>query len=352
LRNRIVTIIGFLTAVALIFSLAAAHVHPNERDILSLFGLIFPYIYFFALFILPFLWKANKITFIGLAVLVLWGSSGILSYVNPSFSNHKGNTEGEINVITFNAMMGVRLVDERHVFGPDRQALFNELMNQEPKPDIICVQEVNPIVEKALSEAFDYPYFHQLEKRGAIIISRYPMIQKGLVDFGPRLNSCLWADLDIDGTTVRVYSTHFESNRLNESSYDFLAKEGGYESKEAIRGISDLLRKYPKYATARANQADQVKEHIKMSPHPVILCGDFNDPPMSYTYHTFKEDLDDTFMKKGSGWGTTWIGGIPLLRIDYILSSPELPNTSFNCLKSNLSDHYPVKASFDIGAMR
>ena len=225
-------------------------------------------------------------------------------------------------------------------------------MHREPKPDIICVQEVNPIVEKALAAAFDYPYFHHLDKRGTVIISRFPIIDKGLVDFGPKVNSCLWADIKINEEVIRVYSAHFESNRLNESSYDFLAKEGAYERIEAIRGINDVLRKYPKYATARADQAVQVKKHIQSSPYPVVLCGDFNDPPRSYTYHTFKEELDDTFIQNGNGWGTTWIGGIPLLRIDYILCSPELTNTSFNCLKSNLSDHYPVKASFDIGAKR
>ncbi|MFT6807489.1 MAG: endonuclease/exonuclease/phosphatase family metal-dependent hydrolase [Saprospiraceae bacterium] len=351
MRKKVATILGFLIAVALIFSLAAAHVRPNERDILSLFGLTFPYIYFIAIVLLPFLWSANKITFIGLTIIVLWGTPGIFSYVKPVFRERQA-ADTDINVLTFNAMMGVKLVDERNLFGEDRQALFNELMNRDPKPDIICVQEVNPIVQEALSEAFDYPYFHQLDKRGTVIISRYPIIEKGLVDFGPKLNSCLWADINVNDQIVRVYSAHFESNRLNQSSYDFLAKEGGYESKEAIRGINDLLRKYPKYATARANQAEQVKKHIKASPYPVILCGDFNDPPMSYTYHTFKEELDDTFMKNGRGWGTTWIGGIPLLRIDYILSSPELNNTSFSCLKSNLSDHYPVKASFDISAKR
>ena len=116
----------------------------------------------------------------------------------------------------------------------------------------------------------------------------------------------------------------------------------------AINGVKDLLSKYPRYASARSSQSVMIADHIKESPYPVILAGDFNEPPMSYTYRTLRKTLDDSFLDNGSGWGTTWIGGIPLLRIDYILYSSELTNTSFQCLKTDLTDHYPVKASFTI----
>lgn len=350
MKARLVTLLGFLAAIALMFSLASAHVQPNERDMLSLFGLIFPYLYFLALGLLPFVWQTNKLTFLVLAILVLIGSKGILSYVKPTWGDTKAETT-DLNVLTFNAMMGVKLVDSKHRFGKDRQALFDELMDRTPVPDIICLQEVNRIVDQALKPRTDFPYQHRIKDRGTVILSKYPIVDKGLVDFGPKINSCLWADIQFNNDTVRVYSLHLESNRLNQSSYEFLAKEG-YEGIEAINGIQDLLVKYPKYAKARANQALLVREHIRASPHPVVLCGDFNDPPMSFTYNSFKEDLSDTFINNGSGWGTTWIGGIPLLRIDYILASPELDNTAFNCLKTDLSDHYPVKASFSIGGKR
>ena len=38
---------------------------------------------------------------------------------------------------------------------------------------------------------------------------------------------------------------------------------------------------------------------------PVILCGDFNDTPASYTYRTVKGDLTDGFRDCGSGFGYT-----------------------------------------------
>lgn len=351
MRGRFITILGFLVAIALIFSLASAYVRPNAHDLLSLFGLLFPYVYMSGLVILPFLWRANRITFIGLLLLIIWGMPGFFSYVKPTLGDQTA-ASADINIMTFNAMMGVKLVDQRHVFSPARQELFKDLIRRHPSPDIVCMQEVKDMVFEAIEAVSEWPYSHRLDKRGAIILSQYPIVNRGLVDFGARLNSCLWADIDIHGTIIRVYSLHLESNRLNQSSYEFLAKEGKYESQEAIKGIQDLLTKYPKYATDRAIQAEQVKRHIATSPYPVILCGDFNDPPMSYTYNVLSANLHDTFLKNGSGWGTTWTGAIPLLRIDYILFSPELTNTSFNCLKSDLSDHYPIKASFDIHAKK
>ena len=41
----------------------------------------------------------------------------------------------------------------------------------------------------------------------------------------------------------------------------------------------------------RADQVDIIKEDIRLSPYPVIVCGDFNDTPVSYTYKTLSKEL-------------------------------------------------------------
>jgi len=327
LRKKAIGIIGFLVAIALILAIIAPHVRPNQRDILVLFGLIFPYTF-----------------------LLAGSIRNFTSYVKPSLSKNKV-VAGDLTVLSYNAMMGVKLVNEKHVFNKERQARFDELMHRDVAPHVICAQEVNDIVDQALKASFNYPHYHKLKKRGAIIMSKFPMIKKGSVDFGAQLNSCLWADIVVpvgeQQDTVRIYSAHFESNRLSQSSYEFLAKED-YEGAEAIAGIKDLITKYPRYASKRGEQALKVKAHIDKSPYPVILAGDFNDPPMSYTYHVFEEDLCDSFIEEGYGWGTTWIGAIPMLRIDYILSSPEMKIVDFQCLQSDMSDHFPVKATYSL----
>ncbi|MDO9612922.1 MAG: endonuclease/exonuclease/phosphatase family protein, partial [Bacteroidota bacterium] len=92
----------------------------------------------------------------------------------------------------------------------------------------------------------------------------------------------------------------------------------------------------------RAEQAATLRQSISESPYPVIVCGDFNDTPVSFTYRTVKGDLKDSFTQSGKGTANTYNGKLPSFRIDYILYSPNF--TSFNFKVSNLnhSDHFPI----------
>ena len=72
----------------------------------------------------------------------------------------------------------------------------------------------------------------------------------------------------------------------------------------------------------RARQADQVMRLVDESPYPLIVCGDFNDTPASYTYRKTKGDLEDSFLAAGKGYGYTYRYLRKLLRIDYLFYSP------------------------------
>ena len=75
---------------------------------------------------------------------------------------------------------------------------------------------------------------------------------------------------------------------------------------------------------------------------PVIICGDFNDTPMSYTYNQFNKGLVDAFRNASFGIGTSYVGKIPAGRIDYIFHSPSLFSSNFTIQKEVLSDHRAV----------
>lgn len=87
---------------------------------------------------------------------------------------------------------------------------------------------------------------------------------------------------------------------------------------------------------------------IKKSPYPVVVCGDFNDTPASYTYFTIRGNLQDAFLEKGTGIGRTFTGLAPTLRIDYILPGNQFTINSFRKINSDLSDHYPVIANLTL----
>ena len=82
----------------------------------------------------------------------------------------------------------------------------------------------------------------------------------------------------------------------------------------------------------------------------MILCGDFNDTPLSYTYRQLSRKLTDSFIEKGRGIGNTYIGEFPSFRIDYVLHSPTLYTVGYTREDITLSDHYPIKVKIRKGS--
>ena len=115
-------------------------------------------------------------------------------------------------------------------------------------------------------------------------------------------------------------------------------------------GSLRILKRLKKAYLYRAEQARELSLSIEKSPYPVILCGDFNDTPVSYSYRTISKNLEDCYGKAGRGFWTTYAGPIPGLRIDFILHSPSLSTKGFLTQKVRLSDHYPVEAIIGHGS--
>jgi endonuclease/exonuclease/phosphatase (EEP) superfamily protein YafD len=82
---------------------------------------------------------------------------------------------------------------------------------------------------------------------------------------------------------------------------------------------------------------------------PIIICGDFNETPLSYNYRQMqKAGFTDTFTKVGRGIKPTYAGKLPLLRIDYVWANNGVTPFDFNRLRYKGSDHYPVMLDFSI----
>ena len=244
-------------------------------------------------------------------------------------------------------MTGIKMVDHRYIMTSDIKNSFREMIDMKPQPDIILLQEVNHVVEKILPSKSIYPYYHKLKRRGTAILSKYPIQKEGAIDFGAKPNSCVWADINIDGQVIRTYSVHLESNKLSEESVKMITKSE-HDRSNLITEVGKMVNQYHKYSYVRANQAQRIKKHAISSPHPVIIAGDFNETPISHTYQNLSANMNDAWLDKGIGLGSTWIGLIPMLRIDYLLSDKNLEIQSYQRLKSRLSDHYPIKASYKL----
>ena len=105
-----------------------------------------------------------------------------------------------------------------------------------------------------------------------------------------------------------------------------------------------LIRKLAEASAIRAVQADSIARLVAgYKGGGVIVCGDFNDSPISYTHRVVGEGLNDAFVESGNGFGISYNQNHFYFRIDNILLSKNLK--SYRCTVDNTiksSDHYPI----------
>ncbi|MGH2563331.1 MAG: endonuclease/exonuclease/phosphatase family protein, partial [Ginsengibacter sp.] len=184
----------------------------------------------------------------------------------------------------------------------------------------------------------------------SIIFSRYPIIDTGLVRYPlPTLPDVLiHADIKVNEDTIRVYTTHLQSLQFRKSDYDKISSIERVEKDSLIIKSRSIGSKLKKGIVYRSVQARIVKDELKKSIHPSLLCGDMNDVPNSYTYSTVRGNMQDAFLKKGWGIGRTFTGLSPTLRIDYIFADKNFQIMQFNRFVKNLSDHYMLVADIEL----
>ena len=153
----------------------------------------------------------------------------------------------------------------------------------------------------------------------------------------------MYADISYNGDTVRVYTTHMQSIQFGKKDYDRIGRIANGED-SMVADSRTILGKIRKGFLRRSLQSNMAKEVMGLSPHPQILCADFNDIPDSYTYFTMRGDKQDAFLKKGFGIGRTFAGLSPTLRIDYIMPDQHFRVLQFKRIAKKLSDHYMLVA--------
>ncbi|MCF0173693.1 MAG: endonuclease/exonuclease/phosphatase family protein, partial [Bacteroidales bacterium] len=213
-------------------------------------------------------------------------------------------------------------------------------------PDIMCFQEFS-IKDTVLMDRLltDMPYrcnslFKGSEHFGNVTFSRFPITDSGKLLFGNSRNSVVWGDFLINGKTVRFYNCHLESSAISFSTLiQKLSKKGKFTD-EVLAVHEKLLGTYNR----RANQVDILREDIDNCPHPTLICGDFNDTPMTYTYRQLCHQHKDSFVEGGRGFSATYSFLWPVLRIDYLLLPETMDADRHIVSRVPFSDHYPISS--------
>lgn len=343
--DRTILLVNLVVVGALLIAYVAPHIDPQINWALSFFGLFYPIILLInILFIFYWVFKKPRYLWPSLLAIVL-GWSQLNGFI--AFNSQKPETENEtVSIMSFNISNASFGYDKNKNTRQTKKEALIDFLNQYKKMDILCVQEVGEYAYDILKKNFPKHQLYYKEK-GAVILSKFPIVNKGEIDFGTKTNSCLWADLALEGETLRVYSIHLQSNQITKET-EKLANQKEIDEKQAWYDIKGILRKFRNKHIHRSKQAEKIAEHAKKSPHNIVLAGDLNDPPQSYTYKVFSLLGIDAFKEKGVGIGTTFAGKIPLLRIDYIFADKDLKVNDFSIIKERYSDHYPITATIEV----
>jgi len=223
--------------------------------------------------------------------------------------------------------------------------------------DIKCLQEfyVRPGDEifgtvKAISRKNPYYHFEPTytNKDGAqfgmAIFSKFPIIHRGSLQVNANsINNILFADIVMDADTMRVYNVHLESMSIDE-------KQLANSNRENLsNNLKQLVGKLKHGFIERAAQIDNLCEHLERSPYPIILAGDLNDMPYSYSYQKLKKHLHSSFENGGSGFGFTFNGRLFFLRIDNQFYSEGVNLALFVTHREvKHTDHFPISAKYSL----
>ena len=267
---------------------------------------------------------------------------------------------GALKVMTFNTWG----------FGGMQESIINSPQDEIPKKKeeirkkmlqyiadedchIVCLQEA--AYSKPLQADIDtiikpkMPYFDTCTVKSGttlMIFSKYPVRKHEVLKYESKGNMSAAFFLDVNGKELIVINNHLETNAFSkEEKSQFGEMVKGDMGRSEIKSESKfILKKLGAAAAIRAPQADAVASFVRMHKgRSMIVCGDFNDIPLSYARRTIAKDLVDCYVSTAKGPGFTYHRNGMYVRIDNVMCTDDLDPYCFRVdKKCNLSDHYPV----------
>lgn len=342
-------IVLIVCAIPLLLCYVSVFINPEVVPVCSIFGVYFLPIVLLNIIILIIaaLMRTSSfwITFVMLIPSLFFADS----YVQ--FGKNDRENEDGLKLMTYNVGNFTSSQD-----GEDYEDVLSGVRKlvSEKEPDIISMQEFYvkdtseaknifpgyPYTQKFFHTHYDGKYFV-----GNIIFSKYPIAGGDKITFHDSNNMAVYADIVVNGKQVRLYNLHLQSNSISMTSIlNKLSKN--YE--DFSNEFADAHVKVKKSTPRRIQQVKYILEHIENCGTDVLLCGDFNDTPISYCIKELSRGRKDTFKDGGRGMGATYSVLWPLLRIDYVFVPKDYEVLKHETIKVKYSDHYPVMTKFNI----
>jgi endonuclease/exonuclease/phosphatase family metal-dependent hydrolase len=360
--RKILVILNVFMAASLLLSYGAAWISPDKAWIFAFFGLAYPvFLIINVIFVVFWLFLWKRTLFLSL-VCIAAGWNSLLTLYPFRFTNPAPAAGPAIKIVSYNvhSLYG----NQRDIFLPETKSRVTGFLAQQ-KADIICIQEFFAIGEDysqtlmkfTKSIQLDYFYFRNYQefmnkrKINAIAtFSRYPIVNTGNFKLQDHSLFAIFSDIVVHGDTIRVYNLHLESIRFGDEDYSFYSHltQPDQEKTPIEVGSKRMFWKLRKAFILRSAEVNILKSHIAACPYPVILAGDFNDTPSSYSYHQLSQRLTDSFKAAGNGFfESTYAGKFPSFRIDYVLYSKQFRALAYRKFDIELSDHFPISSTLE-----
>lgn len=339
--RRLFHILGHLLALVTGIGLLARFIPPDVLWPPTLLALLLPALLALLLLFVLLMALRRRWRMMAFPALVLILSLSVVGRMF-SFGGSRGvpssSTEPTITVAT-NNLRGFRN-DDNELISSGQVTAFVEKMNA----DILLLQEATPKVSKphfskVIKAAGPYKGHDQLRLR---TVATFAGSLRNVDAVFEGYNGYMISDVETTLGTIRFINAHLQSNQIS----DLASKIGtNKDVEQELDRAESMFRRYGRAARRRAAQAEGIRRSIQQSPHPVVLAGDFNDVPSSYTYQRLLTPrLKDGWVQAGFGLGTTFTGPLPGLRIDFIMVDTSLSVVEIERFDTGFSDHLGLRA--------
>jgi len=279
---------------------------------------------------------------LSVAVLAL-GYGALRSYIG--IAEERPAQAHTLTVASYNLLGG------RFVYRPDAEITaerIDELLGC-LDADVVAFQEFTRYgeLQNRLDAAFaktGLKHHYRPPETFVALYSRYPILEQELLAAYNNANGAVRCQLALPNDTLDVIVAHMQSNQVSIDASELVA-DAAQANKQAYWTLRTVASNYRRAARQRVSDAKELAQVVGSSQRPLILLGDLNDTPLSYTLGTLKRaGLKDAFRQNGSGLGFTYAGSIPGLRIDYTLHTAELETLSSTVVDCGFSDHKAVRS--------
>lgn len=351
-------IIFFAVTVSLSIALFVAYlaplISPSAFGSLTIVGIFAPILYvmvFVCMLVWIILQRWNIV--LALFVVLIPGLFSLSSFYNSNMhrATELPRDSRAFTVMSYN-VRGFRGDNNEHTVS----AIVDTLLRRERLPDVVCLQECALDAKNfaRMDSLFRGYNIADATEYGKVVVrtySRYPIISRGEIS-GEGRGTSQWCDVVIRSSnsrqedTVRVFNNHLYTMNISKADSDDIGE--GRILRDGDRMMS-IVRRIADNSAIRVEHVDSLRQVIDATPHAMVVCGDFNDTPMSYVVRRLSRRLNDAFEGAGRGYGSTFRPMHSTLRIDYILHSDNVEVQCFNVDKDMyMSDHMPIEARLKV----